>query len=350
MADWANALASGLAAGAKAGVDIIDTNMKASAAADAEQRAADLKLDTNTRMLAIEDAMKTRAAERFSGVVKDKMGDQVPVEAAPVSKTGLTRESAGDFEVEPGKVIGANFQQSPEQVKAILAQAQGTVDNPNATDQQRADARDLMAAITAQSEAQAGTNALAVKGKTRARTSDEAQTAALDDTLQNDAPAFIAGTGMLNTANKQDMEQKRLDSREKIARAESDRKERTASAALDQKDRAAELRYDAMIERIDALGSGGKAGSKSALRQNVELLKELGFGPDKIEKFIFDKKEISEEDLTAKIMASDKFGDMTVEQAAAKAKAIKSAATPSKPPGGTAPKTLTYDPTTRTFK
>ena len=338
--DWASALSAGLSAGAKAGVDIIDTRMKADAQASAEQRAADTKLDTASRMLAIEDAMKTRAAERFSGVVKDQMGGTVPVEAEPVAKTGLTRDSAVAADPEAG-TPGANFQQSPDQIKQIMARAQATVNNPAATDSQREDARGLMAALTAQMASQQELNDKAAEGKTRPRTSDEAQKAALDYTLQNDAPAFIAGTGMLNSANKDDLADRRLAQQALIAKTESDRKERSDN-----------LRHDDAMARLDALTEkgSGKNGQPSALRQNVDLLKELGYGPDKIEKFIFDKKEISAEDIAAKLLGSDKFGEMTPELAMAKAMAIKNAAKTAPAEGAAGPKKLTYDPATGKFK
>lgn len=349
MADWAYALSQGIAGAAQTGAGIIDAQMKDTAQANAEQRAADVKLDTQSRMMAIEDAMKTRAAERFSGVVKAKMGEEVPAAGDPVSKTGITHASGAAAlagrTVNGEQAVG--LEADPATLQKYSAWANATLSNPDATAGQKEDARALMEQIGQQATEQSAINAKAAGGKTRHRTMDEAQQAALEDTLQNDAPAFMAGTGMLGAANKTDLEDKKMASREKIAKTESDRKER-----------ADNLRYDALMARIDAAAEGraGKSGSVSALRQNVDMLKELGYGPDKIEKFIFDKKEIPVEDIAAKLLASDKFGEMSPEQATAKAMAIKtsaaklSGASPAGAPGGSAPKPLTYDPTTRTFK
>lgn len=209
MADWAYAIGSGLAAGANAGANTMDQQIHANFQAQAEQRAADIKLDTDQRLLAIQEAMKNRAAERFSTVVKAKMGEPVQAEAQPVSETGITHAS--------GEAIGlpASLQQSPAAVKNLMTLAQGTLANPTATDQQKEDARALMDQIGRQSDAQATLNAADAKGKTRPRTVDEASQAALDETLQTDAPAFAAGTGMLSTGYKQDIAARNLDVREK---------------------------------------------------------------------------------------------------------------------------------------
>lgn len=354
--DWAYAMSQGLAAGAKAGADVIDTRQKAEAAATAEQRAANVKLDTAERMLAIEDAMKTRASERFAKVVKAKMGEQVPLAAQPVSATGLTRDSATDFTLGDGTPARANFQQSPQQLAELARNAKATAENPDATTAQREDARALMEALTAQGEAQSGLNNKAAAGKTRPRTMDEAQQAALDDTLQNDAPAFIAGTGMLSADRKQEAAEKALALKEKLATTEGERKERIAAGHDDQREKAADQRFEALMTRIEA-GTTGKAGNKSALRQNVELLQELGYTPDKIEKFIFDKKGLSVADIAAKMLSADKFGELTPEAAATKAQALVNAldkagakAAPAAAPGGAAPKMLHYDPATGGFK
>jgi hypothetical protein len=352
MMDWGYAIGQGLAGAAASGANSIDTQLKANAAADAEQRAADLKLDTATRMMAITEAMKNRAAERFSSVVKDQMGKEVPATPEAVSATGITHESGADalgertYDGETAPATGLKLG-GPE-LSRVMKRAQETIDNPRATDAQREDARALMEQIGKQAESQKDINEEEAKGKTRKPTMDEAQEAALNETLQNDAPAFIAGTGMLNAANKDENERKRLESRERIAKAETERKER-----------ADNLRYDAIMQRIDAkeaAGANGKGGNATALRQNVDLLKELGYTADKIEKFIFDKKEIPVEDIAAKILSSDKYGEMTPEQATEKALGIKRAAAaasgsppaPAGAPSGSKP--LKYDPTTGTFK
>lgn len=214
MADWAYALSQAAAAGANTGADIVGTQMKIGQQTDAEQVAANIKLDTAQRMLAIEDAMKNRAAERFAATVKDKMGEQVPVAPEPVSQTGVTRASSGDYEVAPGQTVGADFAQTPAQIAQTVASMTAVANNPASTPEEKADAQGAIQAITAQAGGQAKVNAAAADGKTRPRTWAEAQQAALEDTSQNDAPAFIAGTGMLATGAKQDLAAKTLQTKE----------------------------------------------------------------------------------------------------------------------------------------
>lgn len=359
MADWAYALSQGLAAGAKTGADIIDTNMKADAAATAEQRAANIRLDTQTRLLAAEDAMKNRAAERFSAVVKTKMGEAVPVEVDPISKSGLTRDSATAYDAATG-TPGADFSMSPQQLQQTLATATATLNNPTATDKQREDARGLIAALSAQGESQIKNNAEAVSGKTRMRTLDEAQAAAKEYTLQNDAPAYIAGTGMLNSANKDDLADRRLSQQARIAQTEGDRRERMANAANEQKERiatnrdesrerAAEIRAEALAERAEKAGKGA---NKSAMIQNIEFMRdELKWTPEKIESFVFEKKGVSVKELAANILSSNKEA-LTPAEAIARARELDSAFEPNgkgAAAAGAAP-ILKYDPKTGKFK
>lgn len=85
-----------------------------------------------------------------------------------------------------------------------------------------------------------------------------------------------------------------------------------------------------------------KDATPTALMQNAAYLKGLGYSDAEIKNFIFDKKQLSLDDLAAKILSGDKSGEMTPEQAAAKAvqlRASLAAATdPSKSPA--APKPL----------
>lgn len=80
MADWAYALSQGLAAGANTGADIVGTQMKIVQQTDAEQVAANIKLDTATRMQAIQEAMQARATEKFmaskQGIIDQKVGQK----------------------------------------------------------------------------------------------------------------------------------------------------------------------------------------------------------------------------------------------------------------------------------
>jgi uncharacterized protein (DUF3084 family) len=102
-------------------------------------------------------------------------------------------------------------------------------------------------------------------------------------------------------------------------------REKIEQARIEQRDRSDDKRFEAMMARIEVLGSkdGKSGGDKTALIQNAEYLKTLGYSDDKIEKFIFEKKEIPLEDMAAKILAGDKTMDMTPEQAAQKAIAVR---------------------------
>lgn len=260
MADWANAIASGIGAAAKSGADSIDQQQRQEAAAIAEQRAADVKLATAERIMAIEEAQKNRAAERFAAIVKNKMGG-TPLEVAPGDPAPQTNE--------------------------------GMLNKPSL---------------------------------------DQATQAALEESLQNDPAAFMAGQGMLAQGVKGDLEERKLESREKIAAAELARKEKAdeARAANDAK------RIEALFKRIDKSSSGGGGGgsgkgSKPAMIQTVEYMRDvLKYPPEKIEKFIFDRKSISEEELAVQITnaARKNHDDITPAEAVAQARELKSAAAP----------------------
>lgn len=266
MADWGYALGKSIQAGAQAGSDALDRQMKTDAAVAAEQRAADIQIDTKQRLMAIEQAMRTRAAERFSTVVRQKMQGQ-PLEIAPGDPAPLTNE---------GMTVKPSIEDATQQ--------------------------------------------------------------ALDDTLQNDPEAYMAGTGMLGSVMKERTQERQLAAREKIEQARIDSREKTEAAKLEQRDRSDNKRYEAMMARIEASANraagGGKGGSKSALIQNVEFMRDvLKYSPEKIESFIFDKKTISKPELTAKILSDAKksMDDITPEQASAMADSILSAGAAAKP-------------------
>jgi hypothetical protein len=325
MADWAHALATGLGAAANTGANIIGDQMKQRDQMAAEQRAADIKLDLAQRMAAADEMMKNRAAERFSGVVKAKMGEEVPVEAPSVNQTGITRDAgkaAGYVDVNGTQVAGS-FNADPATLRQMLQNANRRLMDPASTDEQRTQAQELVTVLQKQIEAQSGINAKAVEGKTRKRTAEEAAHAALEDTLTSDAPAFMAGTGMLSAYGKLDdgdkklkLQQAEAERKERQANADRESRERTAAERDDSRERIAAQRMEAMFERLN----GGKNGAKSAMVQNLEWLKtNLKFSDQQLADFVTEKKHTSAEDIAAKLLSADKFGDLTPETAMEKA-------------------------------
>lgn len=268
MAEWARALSEGIGAAANTGANIIGDQMAMQRQVDAEQRAADIKLDLAQRMAASEEMMKNRAAERFSSVVKQKMGEEVPVDAAPVAQTGITRaagQAAGAVDV-GGTQVSGSFNADPATLKQMLANAQQRLTDPASTAEQRTQAKELIATLQAQVGAQADINGAAAAGKTRKRTTDEASQAALDDTLQNDAPAFIAGTGMLSMGNKQDLAEKTLKMRE----AQVAERLQASQSRTDMMGEIAKMR----LEQAEALG--GKGGKLPSDAKMIDYLVENG--------------------------------------------------------------------------
>lgn len=365
MAEWANALMQGIGAAANTGAGMIGDQMKQDAAAQAEQRAADIKLDTAERLMSMETAMKARAAERFSSVVKDKMGEELPATPQTVVQTGVTRESAHAIGLEDGIAGGA------PQIAETMRKYTAAANNPNLTPEQRADAQGVVDQLTKQVNAQGDLNVTAAEGKTRSRTLEEATQAAKDYALQNDPMAYVAGTGMLATADKQDATERAAALKEKLANQEAQRKERQAEADResresiatnrdDQREKAADQRFEAMMARIDA-GATGKAGNKSAMVQNLEWLREnLKMDDAQLLDFVTEKKHTSPEDIAAKLLSADKYGELTPETAMQRAMGLMEAgdklrknggagAAPGSKPKADSGKTLTYDPKTGKF-
>jgi hypothetical protein len=264
---------------------LIDRQM----AEEAEVRAADRRLNDTLRLEAAREMQKNRAAERFSAVARRKAGEEIPMDAAPTTATTAAS----------GQAIGLKegFTGDIAQQRALLER----IKDPT----ERAEA---IAQLDAQVKAQQSIDGQANAGKMRKRSTLESARAALEETMLNDPAAFQAGQGMIHAASKDDLEERKLASKEKIEQAR-----------LDQKDRSDDKRFDAMMARIENGVGGGKGGNSTALMQNAEYLKSLGYSADEIKNFIFDKKQMSLDDLAAKILAGDKYGEMTPEQAAQKA-------------------------------
>lgn len=271
----ASALAGGLTGAAEAGGRAMFEQMKS----DMEEQKA-------LRIAEATEARKNAPMERFSGLVNAKMNEQVPVEAAPVTQS--TSEGAQAAGLKNGLVGMTREQVAAYQNPDMLAQ----YDRQIAEDQRLAQEK--------------------VAGQTRPRTLQEAARAAKEEAFATDPGAYLAGQAM-TAADKQDIEQIKIASREKIEQAR-----------IEQRDRSDDKRFELMMARMESMG-GGKAGNQTALIQNAEYLKTLGYDSSKIEKFIFDKKELPIEDVATKILASDPLGQMTPEEAAKRAVALRNA-------------------------
>ena len=271
----ASALAGGLTGAAEAGGKALFEQMKS----DMEEQKA-------LRIAEAAETRKNAPMERFSGLVSAKMGEQVPVESAPVTQS--TAEGAQAAGLKSGLVGMTREQVEAYKDPDMLAQ----YDRQMIEDQRLAQEK--------------------VAGQTRPRTLQEATKLAKEESFANDPGAYLAGQ-TLTAADKEEIEQLKIASREKIEQAR-----------IEQRDRSDDKRFEAMMARIESIG-GGKSANQTALIQNAEYLKTLGYDSNKIEKFIFDKKEIPIEDTAAKILASDITGTMTPEEAAKRAVALRNA-------------------------
>jgi hypothetical protein len=207
--DWASAIAQGIGAAANTGANIIGDQIKNDQTIQMqkqlEQQAADIRVDTASRLAAADQMMKNAALQRYSQIVKQKAGEDVPQEAQTVNQTGLTRESADEAGLKQGGFAGSMDKMNP-----IIQKAKDTLASPGATDAQKADAQALLDQIGRQFDAQKDVNEDAADGKTRKRTTEEAVNAANDYALMNDPEAYVAGTTAYNNANKDDIAEKRL--------------------------------------------------------------------------------------------------------------------------------------------
>jgi hypothetical protein len=232
------ALSKGVAAAAKTGSDFAGQQLKE----EAEARAADRKLQDAERLMAIQEAMENRAAERFASVVKQRSGEEVPLEAPGLAETGLTQGSAQAMGLKDG------IQGDASTVNSILQTAKDTLSNPTATEAQKMQAQELIAQIEGQMGAQGNLNAKSVEGKTRKRTVNEAARVALEDTLLNDPAAYKAGKDLLyDKADVEAAKQEAQYQREILRQDRLDQRNREDNRS---REAAAETRMLGMIERM----------------------------------------------------------------------------------------------------
>lgn len=352
MSNWRSALAGAVGAVANVGVGAIDNQIKLDQQIDAEKRAGNLQLDLHQRMAAADEMMKNRAAERFATLTKGKLGEDIPVEAPGVDKTGLTDASAGaEFTSSGGgEPMTAAFH--GDQAKTLL-EMQAVLRNPNATDEQRQNAKDVIDAISAQTTKQAEVNTKGVAGKTRKRTVAEARDAAFDDAAVNDAPAYIAGQSMWHQA----IQDARTDSKDKVAQDDKDAdrtsREKIAGMNADQRAQAAAERTAVARERIESL-AGGKGAKATALMQNYTFMTTvMGKTPEQAQQILFHAKDSTEAQKVFELIKGDKFGDMSTEDAFKKVRGISDMSgggTGSNTAPAAPAKVRTWNPKTRKFE
>ena len=199
----ASALAGGLTGAAEAGGKAMFEQMK-----------SDLEEQKTLRIAEATEARKNAPMERFSGLVSAKMGEQVPVEAAPAAQY-----SSGQ---------GLDPSRTPDLIARI-----------NALPDSNPDKAPMLAQLQSQLEANQKTEQEKVAGKTKPRTFDEAVESARQESALSDAAAFNAGESMFaedrknKIANKKDeAANRRLDIQEEYTHRREDRLDRLASAQL----------------------------------------------------------------------------------------------------------------------
>ena len=271
MSNFGYALSKGLEAGFKSGSGLIADSIRNDERIEAEERAANRQLATEERLLAIREAAKNRAYERFSQIMRTKQGEEVPIDPASVAETGLTAEGAAAAlgkRIYDGKEQDATgIQGSAGQVKQLVQRAKETLMNPSATEEQKADARGLIDQLMRQEKAQGEVNAKAVEGKTRKRTFDEVVEAARQDAALNEPAAFAAGEAMFAAERKEKREDQKLASREKIEAERNDQRAKEATY----RDAQAERRHEEMMQRLEAQGKNAADTQNKQLQQQFAI-------------------------------------------------------------------------------
>lgn len=337
MSRWGSALASAAGAAANVGVQAIDRQIKLADNIEAEQRAADLKLSMAERMMAMEEAQKLRAAERFATMTGAKLGEEVPVEAPGIDATGIRRESASESDPLSIDVAPENI---AEMERVLIAR----MNSPALSAAERAEAKEGLEQLERQKKAQGELNAKSVEGKTRKRSLTEARDSAFNASATSDPGAFMAGQSMWKSAmsdertdakDKASASEKQADrtSREKIAGMQVDQRAASTAAETERKAEADRMRNAAATAKAEAL-AGGKGAKATAMMQNFTFLTEkLGKTQEEAEKVLFQAKDSSEAEKVFKMLKDDKYGELTVDSAFDKVRSIsaKASGTSTKP-------------------
>jgi len=100
-------------------------------------------------------------------------------------------------------------------------------------------------------------------------------------------------------------------------------------SAMDRKKMEADNKLELAKMWINAGKNGGSGGGneQTALERNVKMLKDMGYSADKVESFIFDKKQSSVEDVAGQLLKLDPFAGtskaMSMDDAIKKAVGIR---------------------------
>lgn len=149
------------------------------------QQRSDLEIQKAKAIAQANAEISSAPLNRLGASAKTLMQKDIPVEAHPV--TSLTQDSATASGLQSG------IQGSPEVVNGFAASAKKILQDPKASDEDKADAQGILDQISKQVQSQSDINAESVSGKTRNMTNDEALTAALSNAKVNDPAAYIAG-------------------------------------------------------------------------------------------------------------------------------------------------------------
>lgn len=257
MANIGYALSQGLAAGAKSGSGLLSQSIQE----DADMRAANRRLADQERLLAIQESMQARAAER-----NERIRQQ-------------------------GRAADFTFDTNPNNVQA------------------RGEAESSMLRVTGQ-----------------ARNEVERE----EEIRRGNDPKYLGAKRNMAAAGQAPeragvAEGRGLENEIKRMQLDDLKKDRDLVEEYRKPDTSPERKKQIIEERQALAAKAGKAASPTALMQNVGFLKSLGYSDEKVEKFIFDGKGISTEELASKILAADKFGDLSPEDAARKAVELRNA-------------------------
>jgi len=201
-----------------------------------------LRIDEITRGRNREDAaykleQAEAPAKRFSGLLGSKLAEDVPVEPAAVTKS--TSEGAKAAGLKDGLVGMTREQVMAYNDPDMLAQYDKQMGEDNRMASEK------------------------VAGQTRKRSQSEAIKATLDESLVKDPSAFVAGRS-LTAPDKADLEDRKMASKEKLE-----------EMRIAQRDRSDDKRFDAMMERIEAKGSGEDGAKGLKLETARAIQKDL---------------------------------------------------------------------------
>ena len=330
-------LLAAMAAAGDQAVKSIDSDEAQQNALDRITLQSNLETQKQLTIQQAQHALTNEASINAGDYLQAAKAQGIPVTAAPV--TGLTGADPNSLYRDPTGAPTTGIQGSDDVVNGILAKARALPDsNPNKAG--------LLTQFDRQKASDQDAANEAVEGKTREPTNAEAiQTAIAAAAKDGDFAAYNAlrtagndrfikmgeGDNIYDqTTNKMVTNNtSKLDRQMALEDLRNDRQ----NARLDSNERIAAARLEALVTK-------GNGGDGTALIQNIKYLKSLGYDNQKIENFIYDKKEASTSDIASKILTSDPMAGsskaITPEAAVQKAISLQAAL---KASAGTAPPT-----------